>query len=204
MYWADENHVFYSAQHELPEHVYDPTAPTVIYIHGWQRGATMERKRETLFNATWKNYAHEVDVIRTWRSQGYNVGVLYWNQFADEAEVKDAEAKIWSNQGRKGMRWRDADGEYHTHDVSENVVELLLAFYTHALRDYQGPKLRFVGHSLGSQVAISLAYQLYKRFETENLILNNYFQNALHFGSIFRVALKIILKVIRSEHIHHH
>lgn len=162
LYWADENHRFYSAQHLLSQDVYNPYAPTVIYIHGWQRGATQKRKREMLFTKAWQNYAQEVDIIRIWRAKGYNVGVLYWTQFADELEVKDAEAKIWSNQGNKGMRWRDADGEFHTHTVSENVVELLLSFYTDALRDYQGPNIRFAGHSLGSQVAISLAYRLHK------------------------------------------
>jgi hypothetical protein len=38
---------------------------------------------------------------------GYNVGIMYWNQFADEDEVKDAEAKIWTATGTRAMRWKN-------------------------------------------------------------------------------------------------
>ena len=41
-----------------------------------------------------------------WKADGWNVAIFYWNQMADEDEVKDAEAKIWSTNGPKGMRYR--------------------------------------------------------------------------------------------------
>jgi hypothetical protein len=94
---------------------FDRTKPTMIYIHGWQPGATEKQKRET-FDRT--NAQAPFDLTNAWKSAGWNVAICYWNQFADEGEVKDAEAKVWSTQGPRNMRWRKRDGSYVNNGVT--------------------------------------------------------------------------------------
>ncbi len=171
LYWVDKEHRFYQAKTNLPEQVYHPKRPTVIYIHGWQPNTTLFEHRETLSSQQWQAYAQEVDIIRIWKQKDFNVGILYWNQFADEIEVKDAEAKIWSAQGEQGMRWRDGQGVYHDSIEHHHVTDLLLNCYKEALQEYGGPEIRLVGHSLGSQVAIHLVYQLHQTLPQENMQL---------------------------------
>ncbi|SHG04271.1 hypothetical protein [Vibrio gazogenes] len=136
---------------------YDPSRPTLILIHGWQSNHTIEQNR-TVY---WENGGGtpDIDFANLWRAEGYNVAMLYWDQFADESEVKDAEAKIWSANGPKKMRWRDSRGNYHT-GPTENVTELLLQQYLNAMQGYRGNDIRLAGHSLGNQVALRLADRL--------------------------------------------
>lgn len=133
---------------------YNASKPTVIYIHGWQNGATARKSRET-FNRLDAG-GPDLDLAQSWLAAGYNVGILYWNQFADEGEVKDAEAKIWTATGPRAMRWRKADGSYAT-GPSVSAGELLFRAYRDNLAGYQGSNIRLLGHSLGNQMAIVIA-----------------------------------------------
>ncbi|MCH9682411.1 MAG: hypothetical protein K0V04_13320, partial [Deltaproteobacteria bacterium] len=84
---------------------FDPGKPTVIYIHGWQAFSTRSLRRELLTGPSPDASDGEQDWKTAW--QGWNVGIFYWNQLADELEVKNAEAKIWAaDNGRRGMRFR--------------------------------------------------------------------------------------------------
>jgi len=66
------------------------------------------------------------DTAAGWINAGWNVGIFVWNQFSDETTgvsgawfgdgpppqgVLDAEAKIWTANGPRGMRWRDWDDD---------------------------------------------------------------------------------------------
>ena len=159
LYWAGEDNQYEKAGSESAagSNFYDPTRPTLIYVHGWQNGSTEELSRE-LFLST-DSGRPDIDFAQMWRNAGYNIGVLYWNQFADEGEVQDAEAKIWSVDGPRAMRWRDADGNYHQ-GPSENVTEILLDSYLAAMANFSGSDLRIAGHSLGNQVALRLTDSL--------------------------------------------
>ena len=92
LYWFGTNDNYEKAEPGYGNAYYDNDAPTVIFIHGWQNGATKKLQRET-FNRH-DNGGPDKDLAYSWRQAGYNVGILYWNQFADEGEVKDAEAKV--------------------------------------------------------------------------------------------------------------
>ena len=135
---------------------YDPAKPTLIYIHGWAKDSSAQLLRED-FNNT-RNGRPDQDFAAMWRNHGYNIGILYWNQFSDEAEVKDAEAKIWSATGRKGMRWRDSSRTYHQSNLRVNVSEMLYTNLRAGLAEFHGPELRLAGHSLGNQVAINISH----------------------------------------------
>lgn len=141
---------------------FNPNMPTIIYIHGWQPNSTVSHYRET--------FAYEVDgtvydLAETWLNRGWNVGIFYWNQFADELDVRNAEAKIWSAEGRYGMRWRKQDGSYSTAGVppGKSVGDLLAEAYCQAMAGYRGNNVRIAGHSLGNQLAVALARMIYER-----------------------------------------
>lgn len=137
---------------------YDPTKPTVLYFHGWQKGTSAKGYSRETFIYTDPTNNTNVDTIAKWKADGWNVAIFYWNQLADEDEVKDAEAKIWSVSGPKGMRYRLSDGTYGTaYTPTKSVSALAFAEYTAMMANYTGSEVRFAGHSLGSQLATNLA-----------------------------------------------
>lgn len=157
LYWfgTDDNY-----EKAVPGHsnaYYNKYAPTVIYVHGWQNGATPKRSRET-WNAS-DNGGPNLDLAHAWRQDGYNVGILYWNQFADEGEVKDAEAKIWTTNGPRSMRWRKSNGSYSS-GPSKNAGQLMFEALRDNMSDYQGSRLVIAGHSLGNQMALVISKKL--------------------------------------------
>lgn len=60
---------------------------------------TIRRFRETL---NWadndQEHGLDVDAAGAWIDIGWNVGVYYWNAYADEEFPQDTECKIWVNQ----------------------------------------------------------------------------------------------------------
>ena len=157
LYWAGADKQFEKAGSDTKNGstYYDPTKPTLIYVHGWQSDSVSELHRESFYESG-DGWPEGEDMANKWISAGYNIGIIYWNQFADESEVKDAEAKIWSMEGDQKMRWLDNNGTYHYNDADKPVAELILANYIEAMSNYKGDDLRIIGHSLGSQVAMRL------------------------------------------------
>ena len=131
---------------------------TIIYIHGWEKDTVKDRQREG-FNR------HDVggpdlNLAAAWRNAGWNVGVLYWNQFSDEQDVAHAEAKIWVTNGPQGMRWlkRNSNGSTsYQYNINQTATQLLFDNYRANMSGFYGSEVRFAGHSLGNQMAIALA-----------------------------------------------
>ncbi len=160
IYWFGPGNV---AQKHIPgidNAFFDPDSPTVIFAHGWQNGVTSRGFRET-YNYLANDPRNGVDVntADAWIDAGWNIGIFYWSQLADEGEVKDAEAKIWTTEGRRGMRWRQCDGSPTTAQAPQVAVgEIFYQAYLEAMAEYRGPNIRLVGHSLGNQVVTRLAH----------------------------------------------
>jgi hypothetical protein len=105
---------------------FDPSKKTIIYVHGWQQGSvarntlhfylgnqyidTVARSREP-FGADGRLTDSGVaeDYVRAFRDNGWNVGVFYWTQWADDVQPNlpsvlddkfpepwNASAKIWT------------------------------------------------------------------------------------------------------------
>ncbi|MEO4046007.1 hypothetical protein AAFN46_02805 [Pseudomonas sp. CAU 1711] len=157
LYWFGYGDTWQKAVPGQSNAYYGASKPTVIYIHGWQNGATARKDRET-FNREGAG-GPSLDLATAWLNAGYNVGVLYWNQFADEGEVKDAEAKIWTASGPRAMRWRNSSGVY-SNGPSESAGDLLFKSYKDNLAGYSGSNIRILGHSLGNQMAIVLTKKI--------------------------------------------
>lgn len=136
---------------------YDKNKKTVIYIHGWQNNSVTRASRETLDRRASGGPAE--DLSQYWLDRGWNVGILYWNQFADESEVKDAEAKIYTSSGPRAMRWKRLDGSYQT-GPNASVAQLFFEAIRDNMRDFNHTQFRLAGHSLGNQVALEVGKKL--------------------------------------------
>lgn len=136
---------------------FDASKKTVIYIHGWQNGSSQNQSRETLHR--YGSGGPNEDLAWYWLDRGWNVGVLYWNQLADEGDVKHAEAKIHTTNGPKGMRWKSSNGNYSS-GPNQNVTDILYSSLVNGLQGFNGSELRITGHSLGNQLALSISAKL--------------------------------------------
>lgn len=157
LYWFGYGDSWQKAVPGQSNAYYVASKPTLIYIHGWQNGSTQKKNRET-FNRKDAG-GPDLDLANAGLAAGYNVGVLYWNQFADEGEVKDAEAKIWTASGPRAMRWRNSSGVY-SNGPTKSVGDLLFDHYKNNMTSYTGNNVRILGHSLGNQAAIVLSKKI--------------------------------------------
>lgn len=162
---------------------YDPNKPTIIYVHGWQNGSvtsgliggtTQSNGRENLY---FKDGG--LNPADHWIQRGWNVGIFHWTQLADDEGTGGApyhaQAKVWTPSyqyndvyGRLQdirMRYRNAAGGYtYAGMPSVSAGQLFYNAYKSALSQYAyagGEGIRVVGHSLGSQMALALAWQAY-------------------------------------------
>lgn len=140
---------------------FDKSRPTVVHFHGWQNNSTADdfgHENPFFFNSAKITQSNNIGL---WRDKGFNVCIVYWSQFADEGEVKDAQAKLWmADSDRKDMRYRVRGGSYKEYDKSRNVTQLLYEQYLGIFNGYTGGNIRFLGHSLGNQLATLMAYTI--------------------------------------------
>ncbi|AGX42478.1 hypothetical protein [Clostridium saccharobutylicum] len=158
IYWYGKGNVSEKFVPGQSNRYFDPTKPTIIYVHGWQKDSQPNNKRES-FNFKDEN-GNVVNGADAWIDKGWNIGIFYWDMFSDEFSVTDAEAKIWSNNGPQKMRWRDHSGNYHYSDY-KNAGELFYDTYVQAMKNYKGNNIRIAGHSLGNQMATYLTKRVY-------------------------------------------
>lgn len=140
---------------------YNPANPTMIYIHGWQPGTTKLLQRETFDRSADSGIVQ--DLTAGWKRNNWNMGIFYWNQFADEGDVKVAEDKIWpvlSPAGAaKSLSWINSAGVVSYKDnsgvtLTQSTAQMFVQAYKKAMQGYTGNDIRLVGHSLGSQMVI--------------------------------------------------
>eukprot|EP00624_Nannochloropsis_granulata_P007318 evm.model.NODE_7157_length_17160_cov_22.777040.7 len=163
LHWCGLGDVCERDDHVLFSSLFDPSKPSVIYVHGYQPRTTIRKFRESLnWNDNDVEYGLDMNAADHWLKAGWNVGVFYWASYADEDYVHDAEAKIWSNATRVGMRYRlltqcgtGVKWRYVSSSVpcaSEQLAAVLQRRFLSGTESY-----RLVGHSLGAQVVIHTA-----------------------------------------------
>lgn len=157
IYWYGKGDVCKKAVEGQANPYFDNNKPTMILMHGWLINSTKNNNRLT-FNVKNNNagFGVDLDLADYWIDKGWNIGIFYWSQMSDESELKDAEAKIWSNNTSKSLRWKKSDGNYMTYNGSEKSVgEIFLNEYSKIMKNYNGNEVRIIGHSLGTQLAIN-------------------------------------------------
>ena len=165
LYWFEGNNSNVKAvEHDssvnaVPTNYYSDNKKTLILFHGWQNGSSQNNYNREGF---YFSYA-DIQLAQAWKDNGWNVGLFFWNQFADEGEVKDAEAKIWSENGPRGMRYRLSDGSYRTTlaPSGKSVGRIAFEQVSAVLANNTSGDVRFAGHSLGNQLATFTAKQIY-------------------------------------------
>jgi hypothetical protein len=110
---------------------YDPEKPTIIYFHGWQPLGNISRE-----GLKWKYNSQVLDQLQPWREAGWNVGIFYWNQFADVLPgvipgvsqstfgVTGAQNKIWSSKGTGEMGYKYMTGLTGNYYKDPNAKDL--------------------------------------------------------------------------------
>jgi len=145
---------------------FNPRRPTVIFVHGWEPGSTAQAARQSVQTPITAAPLREQDLAAPWRARGYNVGLFYWNQFADDTSSlipTGVERKIWTADGGLTYLTRRADGSLAAPRVypgRASVADLFVRSYLAAMHGYRGASVRFAGHSLGNQLAVRAAYLL--------------------------------------------
>ncbi len=162
LYWYGRNQVSQKAEAGQANPYYDPDKPVIIFVHGW---APLQADTPPTFLFDYvdeeREITYNIDLAEAWIDDGWNVGIYYWHPFADEDAVWDAEDKIWTAESEVGMRWRDAEGNYHTENMPDKSASVLFyEAYLAALDDFAGDEIRVAGHSLGNQMATLLTLQL--------------------------------------------
>ncbi|MDX1453203.1 MAG: cell adhesion protein [Oleiphilaceae bacterium] len=160
LYWFDGNNNSVKAVNadgtvnRVKRKFYDPSKPTIVHFHGWQPGSATRGSGYDREDFRFQWGSTDVVTSSSWKEKGWNIAYFYWDQLADELEVKDAEAKMWTTNGPRGMRYRLSDGSYSTkHSPNKSVGEIAFEQVTAALADNTSNYLRLSGHSLGSQLA---------------------------------------------------
>ncbi|MFM9950246.1 MAG: DNA/RNA non-specific endonuclease [Saprospiraceae bacterium] len=139
---------------------FNPSKPTVIYVHGLNDNSVKNHKRENLTTED------GTPLSAKWIAEGWNVGAFYWNQYADVrvigvenwnvVSVLDAEKTIYF-EGEASLRWRRENGTVTTNAVEFKGVNELFADACTYLKSVLNPdsEVRMAGHSLGAQVILT-------------------------------------------------
>ncbi|WP_291726869.1 copper amine oxidase N-terminal domain-containing protein [Bernardetia sp.] len=138
---------------------FDPTKPTIIYVHGNAPGSVASGSRE---NFLLSDGGLNVQSHNIWKAQGWNVAIFYWIQFADEGILNSAppagvETKIYDHTAHNGMRWRKSDGSLTTAGAPNASVRVLFAqkYLEIFNSNYSGAEIRVVGNSLGGNLTMA-------------------------------------------------
>jgi hypothetical protein len=146
-----------------PNPFFDPSKPTIIYAHGWNKGSVTAGNREGLLLTTggvWQN------VQNYWLTRNWNVGIFQWNQLADDdfgLQPVDTEKKIYDANSRNiGMRWKKNDGSFSSRgNPTVTVTQLYRSAYLQVASALaSGLEIRLVGNSLGGNLTVAMTREL--------------------------------------------
>eukprot|EP00746_Dinoflagellata_sp_MGD_P124930 gnl/MRDRNA2_/MRDRNA2_59595_c0_seq1.p1 gnl/MRDRNA2_/MRDRNA2_59595_c0~~gnl/MRDRNA2_/MRDRNA2_59595_c0_seq1.p1 ORF type:complete len:439 (+),score=74.67 gnl/MRDRNA2_/MRDRNA2_59595_c0_seq1:82-1398(+) len=171
IYFFSAQNVPQKYEHGVSNSYFDPSRPTMIYFHGWEHDSVKRRFRETFdyHSNQPKDCPHRLLESKSWVKDGWNIGIFYWDQFADEASPGDAEAKIWTSDVE--MRYMTSSKGYQTAGVPPgmSVTDLFIADFSSLVKISSGqtPKeVIFAGGSLGAQLAVHAAAILQDKEES--------------------------------------
>jgi len=174
LYWFNRDDVPQKAEAGVSTEFYDPSRRTVIFFHGWtghEGGSTQTCHRQSTRcpDGTCLGEESNMLMMGPWFDAGWNVGIFYWDQFADEECARDAEQKIWFDRKGAGLTWKSYDAETGVSATKNylggvmSVADICVESFWTGLASHSGPEVRFVGHSIGSQLAVRCASMLHQQ-----------------------------------------
>ncbi len=112
IYWFGKDDANQLAIPDMPNPYYDPARPAILFVHGWQPNqAYTHRTMLWEFENAGTGQEEVLDLAAPWIDAGWNLGVFDWGPFADEEIVLDAEAKIWTAEGKKAKEKKSHTSE---------------------------------------------------------------------------------------------
>lgn len=149
---------------------YDPSKPTVLYVHGFQMGGVKHQSRE---NFHLNDFGANIHTQNLWKQQGYNVALFHWVQFADDGFLPpdNVEIKIYSATDGVGMRWKKPDGSFVYHNANKTMAELFAEEYRKVFNGaYSGGRIHVIGNSLGANLTMAGMVELYEQSQPAYLM----------------------------------
>lgn len=149
---------------------YNPYAPTVLYVHGFQPGSVEDHGRENFYL---NEYGADVHTQNYWKQLGYNVAIFHWVQFADDGGLppNNVEVKIYSATDGVGMRWKKPDGSFVNFGANKTVADLFAEEYQKVFNSsYGGGRIHVIGNSLGGNLTMAGMVELYERGQSASLM----------------------------------
>jgi hypothetical protein len=160
---------------------FDPQKPTFIHIHGWYRDGA---RNNAFTSFSGKSFHISVENLADiWRNKGWNFGVLDWTQYSDTVKDRSrriglipgdltydtAERAIWGRNEDHQLTYILADGQIKESNAS-SVTEKLTKDYLLFMRSaYPKARIRFHGHSIGAQLAITMTQAIAEEVRSHNL-----------------------------------
>jgi hypothetical protein len=145
---------------------YDPNGNTVIIFHGLQPELLLIHGNDTSVRFGYQ--ADFGEMLAGWFHVGWNVLFYQWTQLADEPLInfEHATDKIHTSRSFNGMQYTylTRGGDVKVGDASrkESVMEMALwDIISLPVPTVSGRELRLVGHSLGVQLALGVAYEMH-------------------------------------------
>lgn len=151
---------FIKASPASVETYFDPKKPTVIFVHGWR--INNRSNGRTLY---FTNDILEENFANIWRRKGWNFIAYHWIQYADESDFYGVECKIWSDTcDNKNIQWLDSSGNRFEHSKKESLAAKAHREFVDSFGVKIDPdkELRIVGHSIGTQLTMSLQDKLFQ------------------------------------------
>jgi hypothetical protein len=139
---------------------FSPDRSTFVHFNGWAIGKG-RRGRDFTTNYV-KDGGSDLHVTDLWLERNWNFAVVDWAQLSDEIDLRNAEAKIWTNDGPKKMRWMDEQGRWHE-GPDETVTTAVANRLEPQLRALQNKDIIFQGHSFGGQLVLAVTAELIRR-----------------------------------------
>lgn len=176
---------------------YNASKPTLIVVHGEMTGQSANKfsidldenvySFKTSENPTdyvvadnigYKGQGLDLQISRYWTDVAdYNVAIFHWERFADENDVNDVVAKIYSVPK---MRYVTGDNVYETTKVPKYpLAEVFGALYFAEMSDkLNGREIRIVGNGVGCELVLSgMEYLSY--YVGKNQLDKNYLPSRL-------------------------